>query len=593
MKNTISVIAIALALSACGGGGGDGGNSGNTGGSNPPPAQATLSGRAIDGYLGNATVCVDLNNNGMCDAGEPAAKTDAKGNYNLPYSDEYVNKKLLVLVDTATTDASRPAGYTFPASFTLSRYLTDAKTDVVVSPLTSLVVAQMESGATEAQAREAVSKLLGQSIDVDSDYVAAGNQAALTTAMQVVDTLTSFAKNGSIDPKTLTAVLSTMADKQTTSVTQADIQDALNQPTQTLMRVKDLPASPLISLYGLQYSYWNGGDTNPASGNTSLIGYQHQWKDGRYAETKLYNFPVLSEQWQPVPLTNFDPLQGYVDQASAHTVVVDRFDAEPGVIVKKPDGTWSDWIANDKRHDFSFLKDQGARLSGVEPATGMTASVEFRRIDLSNQPLNVAVPKLGVSTAALLTEARMADTHFAPGTSAVATLLTYDQDRLVITPLLARCMNSYDMCGSEDGPAFNDNGHLLTTLDMTNRTYSSIDQIVGQSYAFGSFQPDGTFVVSGEVVGHWKKYGDDTLVLTDTKSSSVISVSSAYQDEVAQGALPAVSLYRGHLVSSLLYPKDYVRRTVSFAGAMDSVLSLTARQIARDNVFLSAPQPTK
>ena len=66
----LSSIAIAV-LTACGGGGGGGG-----GGSS---GSSTLSGTVIDGYIEGAKVCLDVNSNGACDAGEPTTITDSAG----------------------------------------------------------------------------------------------------------------------------------------------------------------------------------------------------------------------------------------------------------------------------------------------------------------------------------------------------------------------------------------------------------------------------------------------------------------------------------------------------------------------------------
>ncbi|MGH8848934.1 MAG: hypothetical protein ACREXQ_17055, partial [Polaromonas sp.] len=61
-------LSAAVALTACGGG------------SDGP---ANLSGVVADGYLNGATVCLDLNNNMACDAGEPSATTTAGGKYSM------------------------------------------------------------------------------------------------------------------------------------------------------------------------------------------------------------------------------------------------------------------------------------------------------------------------------------------------------------------------------------------------------------------------------------------------------------------------------------------------------------------------------
>ena len=142
-KNGLGLLlgsAAVLALAACGGGGE---------GSTATPAEnaptgPTISGKAIDGYLENALVCLDMNGNNVCDAGEPSAVTDDNGSYSLAVSGDMTGKRVLVQATTATKDKARP-GYTFPAGFSLSA-LVDGTTGQHVTPLTTMVIAQMESG---------------------------------------------------------------------------------------------------------------------------------------------------------------------------------------------------------------------------------------------------------------------------------------------------------------------------------------------------------------------------------------------------------------------------------------------------------------
>lgn len=72
--------AAVLTLSACGGGG-SGGSTGT------PSSRVTLTGTVVvDQAIRNALVCLDLNANNACDAGEPVAeKTGANGAYSLAY----------------------------------------------------------------------------------------------------------------------------------------------------------------------------------------------------------------------------------------------------------------------------------------------------------------------------------------------------------------------------------------------------------------------------------------------------------------------------------------------------------------------------
>jgi len=59
--------------------------------------------RCIDGYLVGAKVCLDMNANGLCDAGEPSDTTRAKGAYSLSVSAADVAKySIVVEVSTAS-----------------------------------------------------------------------------------------------------------------------------------------------------------------------------------------------------------------------------------------------------------------------------------------------------------------------------------------------------------------------------------------------------------------------------------------------------------------------------------------------------------
>ena len=64
-----SIVAVGVLISGCGGG--SGGNSSTT----------SVAGTAVDGYLKGANVCLDLNNNNICDTSEPSATTKSDGTF--------------------------------------------------------------------------------------------------------------------------------------------------------------------------------------------------------------------------------------------------------------------------------------------------------------------------------------------------------------------------------------------------------------------------------------------------------------------------------------------------------------------------------
>lgn len=159
---------VSALLAACGGGGGGGSS-----------ASASLSGVAVDGYLQGASVFLDVNRNGILDAGEPSTTTDANGRYTLEYSSVSSSVKGLPIVVTGGIDSD--TGYAFAGR--LSAPVDLAASAQVVSPLTSLVDALVAQGAATdaAAARAMVASALGLSAaDLLKDPVAAiANQPAI------------------------------------------------------------------------------------------------------------------------------------------------------------------------------------------------------------------------------------------------------------------------------------------------------------------------------------------------------------------------------------------------------------------------------
>ncbi len=181
---------IASALAGCGGGGGAGGS------------PATLTGAVIDGYISGATVCLDLNNNQSCDAGEPNAKSGEKGSYSLDVTgitiDALKNSHLLTVVPEEAKD-SDDDGQTLKevekAPFSLlapvAAYVgaDNSLSKAVISPLTTLVSHDMiVTNNTFKDAQVAVrSRLeLGTNVDLTQDFVAADPNDSLRKQAQVI-----------------------------------------------------------------------------------------------------------------------------------------------------------------------------------------------------------------------------------------------------------------------------------------------------------------------------------------------------------------------------------------------------------------------
>lgn len=176
-KKKLSMLAMAstaVLLAACGGGGGSG----------PLASANALTGVAVDGYLQGAAVFLDMNRNGVQDAGEPSTTTDLNGRYALDYSAVTGSITGLPVVVTGGVDSD--TGFAFAGK--LAAPVDAARQAQVVTPLTTLVDAMVAQGlaADVASAKQKVATALGLTVDqLSTDPVAAiaSNPGIYTTAV--------------------------------------------------------------------------------------------------------------------------------------------------------------------------------------------------------------------------------------------------------------------------------------------------------------------------------------------------------------------------------------------------------------------------
>ncbi|MEO2069491.1 MAG: hypothetical protein ABGX27_08320 [Desulfurobacteriaceae bacterium] len=133
----------------------------------------TVSGVVVDGYLKNARVCLDLNNNNKeCDLGEPTATTKEGGIYTLNVPAGLVNKYPIIaeviVGETVDEDTNQPVDKDVVLQ------APPGKPDIVFS-LTTLVATEIEKNPalTLEQAELKVKEQMGVSSDVSllGDYV--------------------------------------------------------------------------------------------------------------------------------------------------------------------------------------------------------------------------------------------------------------------------------------------------------------------------------------------------------------------------------------------------------------------------------------
>ena len=148
------------------------------------PKEKSLEVRAIDGYLQNAEVWLDLNGNFQLDSGEPSAITSSGGKATLDVRSLKVKSKNYPLMVRAiagkTIDESNP-GTPIASDFVMAA----PAGYNVITPLTTLVQLQVKAGKTLADAESNVLSMLGQTgVALNADYIA--NQNTILTQLAAV-----------------------------------------------------------------------------------------------------------------------------------------------------------------------------------------------------------------------------------------------------------------------------------------------------------------------------------------------------------------------------------------------------------------------
>ncbi|KVG12483.1 hypothetical protein [Burkholderia thailandensis] len=563
-------LSIAAALAACGGGGDSSPSQSSAGGTTPTTPTPTVTGKAIDGYLADATVCLDLNNNGACDSGEPSAVSDATGQFSISYSGDATGKTLLVQITPSTKDLSRPAGFQFPATFTLSQTVQPTSSQIV-SPLTALVSAQMQTGLSRAQAIAAVQGLLGGQIDPDADYLANKDAATQSLATQIVDKLGAFAANGTLDSATVRNALNAMIAKgSVASVTQDDLAAQASKAVYQVADASLVLSTPTYSFVDYLISFFGGYNPTPGSTNQALVRDVRQIVNGALQVVREENLPAGSDTWTSVGLGTYNG---------------GKYDGLAGEYALKADGTWSDLVSETQRLAPQPLSHIGTTLSGTDPASGIGFTYESRSVDLSGKPLSLAAPVVP-GFIDFVHASQLTGAAFPSGTTAYLGIQTYSADRVVLPVSVPMCDNAVVQSGLVCGgvPAYMEGSTIVMTSGSSSTTYTSVQQAVGIALA-GLNVGLGTIQLSADhraVVDNtpatWSVYtgNADVLVLDfATADISALTSGNGRLQPLALGAKLVVALRAGRLQVGWLYPSTYTDKSLQFASGLPGPL-LTA-----------------
>lgn len=558
-------------LAACGGGGGSSPGSTTT-------STSQLSGRAIDGPLAGATVCFD-NGQGACDTSVPSTTTDANGNYTLKVSGNVTGKQLDVLITSNTTDG----GSKFTSTFTMSAIVSGSTQNV--TPLTTMVVAQMKSGKSQADAITAVQDLVGSGVDPNADYVGNGDTSTATTAASMVSHMTALAGQGPISWSQVQATMNAYAAKGSViGVQQSDVDAQLTNPAYSSpVDATTALASPLYTVDGDLSQFIVGSSISaalsPVRENFTLSGS---------------TLSVTQEVQSNGAWSAASPVGSYDAGFSGSWV---SNDAGVGAYLMKADGTWTNWLTAAQLHPSYRLSTIGSKLVGTDPNTGDMVTVAYRTIDVSGQPLSSALqidyrnPVRGAMTGT-----------FPSGTTAYLATTAYANDRLM---LVNQGLGMPWINGADVNSSTIVNGSVLYTLGDPSTTYTTVQQAAGtQTDIAGgclllSIQAGGVAQVvessksgcnysnvplSFPVTGSWSVYSRNANVITISLPKSVGAPTVPIEDDIknvinAGGSL-VVGLMNGKLMGGYMLPASQPQTVAQFPAATTDTIATSMRAAA-------------
>ncbi|AJY30316.1 putative lipoprotein [Burkholderia thailandensis 34] len=567
-------VTIAASLTACGGGGGSGASSGST-----TTSVAQLSGKAIDGYLSGATVCFD-NGHGACDTSLPSTTTDANGNYALKVSGDVTGRQLDVLVTSNTTDG----GSKFTSTFTMSAVVSGSSQNV--TPLTTMVVAQMKAGKSQADATTAVQNLVGSGVDPNADYVANGDTSTTATAVSMISHMTALAGQGPISWSQVQATMNAYASKGSVNgVQQSDVDAQLANPAySSQVDATTALASPLYTVDGDLMQEIIGSSTispalSPVRENFTLNGS---------------TLSITQEVQSNGAWSAASPVGSYDAMFSGSWI---SLDGGVGAYAMKADGTWTSWLTAAQLHPPYNLSTVGSKLVGTDPNTGDAVTVSYRSTDVSGQPLSSALqvdyrnPVRGAMKGT-----------FPSGTTAYLATTAYANDRLM---LVNQGLGLPWINGADVNSSTIVNGSVLYSLGDPNTTYTSVQQAVGtQTDIAGgclllNIQAGGVaqVVESGKsgcsysnlpialpVMGSWSVYSRNANVITISLPKSIgaptVPINDNIKDTINMGGSLVVGLINGKLMGGFLLPASQPLTVAQFPATLTDTIAASMRAAA-------------
>lgn len=200
----LSTLTAAL-LIGCGGGSSS--DSGATTQSN-----IAYGGAVIDGYIKNATVCLDLSLDGICDNSEPSTKTDDNGAYSLvvtPTQQNHQNFSIAPVIAFGGTDIDTGDDFTGKLQAQVSG--TTANVTPLTTILSKLIQEEVSSSTSKTELENKIKNKkeevrtsfgLPEGTNIEDDFLKSENNDLNKIALKIqktVDFISNIGSDGSVD----------------------------------------------------------------------------------------------------------------------------------------------------------------------------------------------------------------------------------------------------------------------------------------------------------------------------------------------------------------------------------------------------------
>lgn len=581
---------MAAVLTACGGGGEDSSTT-----SNSTPSTTTsqqLTGKAIDGYLSGATICFD-NGHGACDPALPQAVTDINGNYTLNVSGDMTGKHLLAIVQAGNVDTT--TNTTFQQGFLLSAIVAGANQNI--TPLTSMVVAQMAAGKSQADAT-AVVQALASGADVNGDYIAAGNAPVATLASQTVGVLQAYGgTTTTAAANVLNAVVATGSPAAVTASSVAQQAAANGTPVDPATAL----AQPLYAMEG----YLNSGGT-PFShyGLQDAVGVPV--RDAYTLSGGSLTVPQQPHQGGWVTAPQVGMFDSYITGAGLSNPLSYVMPLSGGYVMKA-DGSLSAFLSSDQMHPGYAVSSTSGRISATDLLTNDAVTVSLSQVNVSNQPVSSAliVPPTNAIRQAM-------GGVFAPGSTAVYATLQHAHDQAIVTtggwgPEWVNDADAWnygifvtpDNAPSTGVLTLGDPSPLVSLTDVSQVVGKSADvspNVQARSCIVLNIQASGVvqLAASGKsgcdyskvslpVQGTWSIYprNNNLMVISLPKSATALDINPTVKGAIASGGNLIVALIAGKAAMGYLFPASVPQTYELLTAAQSDLVAASMHAAAK------------